>query len=336
MSNDFYAKGTIKVRNQDYVSVPFMPNTDTENVVNDSGNTLKTVISNLEQRTTAAAQKGGIKVMYEEPDAENTTEFSAKTLIGYVLPEEWKFTVNTEASQTGSRKSAVPLNLFGQINGTNAIVDVDWGDGTTSTLQKSQYTAQDSSASVHEYAEVGTYQITVTSQEWRNLFFLTYLGSGQIENDNTSASDPMTSAVYWFRRTLVSVDTPLPKMNGRCHNNTSTTIMWTPTNFNYIFLQCTHLQKVCADLFIHNTHGTNFAGMFAACSSLEKVPVRLYKGCTECIDLRQIFYGCSLLQQMHLAENGSSNIVQEQVSLHRLLLHVQQLLFPAGNSIWTA
>lgn len=83
--SQFYTKGTIKIKNADGMLEPFYPKTDLSSVKNND-TTLSETITNLNTRITEASQKGGIKVMYEEPTSENTADFANKTLIGYILP----------------------------------------------------------------------------------------------------------------------------------------------------------------------------------------------------------------------------------------------------------
>ncbi len=322
MSNEFCAKGTIKVKNQDGVSVPFMPRTTTANVIDDSGSTLTNVISTLGERTSAAAQKGGIKVMYEEPTTQNTSTFGAKTMIGYVLDDNyWSFTVDTTKEAQDNATTGIPFTIYQ--SGNNApTLTVDWGDGTTQTLRRNDYlvggtSSQNNSASLHTYSEPGTYTIKIWSSNWENTIYLTAFEAA------TTKTSVYTNCVYYFRNTLISVDKPFPLLyeNVRCHHNLNDSaylqyslgyymfygclhlasipsklfMNFTSTNFTYAFYGCTSLTSIPRDLFKYNTATTNFDSCFYRCTSLTSIPENLFKYNTAAERFDHLFGICTSL-----------------------------------------
>ena len=159
MPNDFYAKGTIKVKNEDGVLEPFLPKTDFSCVDDASGTSLTRIITNIETQIEAAENSGGIELMYEEATKANTADFSNETLIACLDSGVLMYTVDTEASAAEGKVSSVPFNLkvpyqySGQYN--NVYLTVDWGDGTTSVLQGPS-SSFNLSSSTHEYSVPGS------------------------------------------------------------------------------------------------------------------------------------------------------------------------------------
>ena len=81
-----YAKGTIKIRGTNKNDINFFPATTIDKVVNHTTNTdLKSELESFQSRIAEASASGGIKVVYEEPTAANTSEYPEKTLIGAVV-----------------------------------------------------------------------------------------------------------------------------------------------------------------------------------------------------------------------------------------------------------
>ena len=171
----------------------------------------------------------------------------------------WKFTVNTEAKTSGARRSAVPLHLYGQ---TDIEYIVDWGDSRTVSLTPSDYLEDDASASVHEYASAGRYQITIFCTDWSKARFLTF-------NSNMDASGETPTNCSLPRRlwqeTLVSVDNPLPEIKGRCVTYTSdadSVYDGADNDFSNLFCWCDSLRSIPKGIFDANPSVVKFSSCF--------------------------------------------------------------------------
>ena len=222
---------------------------------------------------------------------------------------EWKFTINTEATKSGDITTGIPLNLTNQA-GVKFIVD--WGDGTSNTLTSANYGTNDTRASMHDYAEAGIYQITITADKahWEK----TYLYSKQF---SASSSNNSEVCLYWFRRTLLTVDSIIPKVKGcfvledtpyiqdnsfnymfhACEkltsipsglfdNNPDT------TSFGQCFYRCTNLQAIPSGLFDKHTNALIFSSCFNSCDSITSIPTGLFDYNTKATRIRECFYGC--------------------------------------------
>ena len=184
--------------------------------------------------------------------------------------EAWEFTINTEATASGEKKTGIPFNLTGQ---TNVEMLIDWGDNTTSTVSASDYTVSDSTASVHEYSSAGQYTVTIYASNWNNVYLITYPVEGN--NDPSNA----VSGIYWFRRTLKTINNALPKVKGTKSYNSSYTPSSFTTNNDSLqdcFSYCKKLTTVSSDLFSQNTSNTSFRDAFYYCTLLSSVPSSLF------------------------------------------------------------
>ncbi len=291
MANDnFYSKGTIKIKNADGVSVPFMPNTDISNVKNISdGTTLSQTITNLNTRISEAATKGGIKVMYEEPNAENTAEYGAKTLIGYVLPEEWKFQV--KSTRFGEKKAAIPIYLYNQPGIT---LYVDWGDGSTSTLTSSNYTKTDGSASIHTYSEQNKiYTISITSHDWHKLYL--YASSNSSGYSTSSSPDGIIGC---FKLSLYKILNPIPKVKGiQYYSNSAYSTTKADNSFAYLFSSCSYSLQSDAypeNLFEKNLDAVSFEYCFCY-NGRVSIPKKLFKGMSSAKNFQYCFYYSNII-----------------------------------------
>jgi hypothetical protein len=178
----------------------------------------------------------------------------------------WQFTVDTEATASGEKKAAIPLNLYGQ-NGVE--LTVDWGDNTTSRLTPSDYTSSDSTASVHEYAAAGEYTITIACNDWENTYFYaTDYNISELTNKNAS--------LYYFKRTLTSIDAKLPKISGAYYLDDNVIDPYHDDDFSDLFFNCSKLVSIPAGMFDDNPDVTSFYECFCNCSSLASIPADLF------------------------------------------------------------
>ena len=196
-------KMIVKDGNGDYLQL--LPEAYTDSALNASSSdpiSNAAATSALNATADKVAELNLFKVMENEPTSLNTEGTADKAIFAWLQPETWTITVDTEATTAGNRKAAIPFNLAAQTDQTNAVLNVDWGDGTTSTLSKLNYTITNTNASIHEYENPGKYTITISSMDWNEVYFLTFLGAQQVETDPTEADSAMTGAIYYFRRTL--------------------------------------------------------------------------------------------------------------------------------------
>lgn len=167
----------------------------------------------------------------------------------------FQYTVDTTNVSSSNAIASMPFTS------STAAITVDWGDGTAD------------SNSTHTYSSPGTYQILVESSDWSATTMTTSSGSV------TSSNNPQ---LYYFRNTLVSVDSPFYSA---------------PANqtFSYAFYQCTKLTSLPEEMFAECTSSSSFAYCFYGCSSLTSIPANLFKGCNSAASFSYCFYGCSSL-----------------------------------------
>lgn len=208
-------------------------------------------------------------------------------ILDETFPNSWTFTVNTEATASGEKKTGVPLNLYEQ---TDVEFTVDWGDGTKSVLTPSLYLVANATASVHEYAEAGTYHVTITGNAWKRACLL--------KINNTSSIPTVTNDIvplYWWRRTLISIDSTLPKVYGTNYNsspNNVKTLVKVNNNFDYLFYRCTYLSAIPSGLLDNNASITSFVHCFSFCTSITAIPQGLFDKNTAATTFQGCFQNC--------------------------------------------
>ena len=283
MSDNFYAKGTIKIKNADGVLEPFLPTTDFSCVDNASGTTLIQTISNITSQIAEAENSGGIELMYEEPTDENTTSFSNETLIGYILPETWSFTVDTSyISQYNEeryrRVTGIPIDLYYQDGRTGIVLDADWGDGSVTSIKESDFTYDNDSIGIHQYAENGTYKVSLTTKTpfWETLFLDCTL-MGMTPLGSISSNNSVDPKLQFFKASIVSVDSKLPRVCGMygktriVKGDNGMTYYYSERTYKSLcglFYQCPNLKSIPKDIFVDNDHITNFSRCFLGCHGL--------------------------------------------------------------------
>lgn len=205
----------------------------------------------------------------------------------------WKFTVNTEATTAGEKTTGIPFNLYQQ---PGVVLNVNWGDGTKSRLTEADYLVDDSRASVHEYETAGTYQVSVKISGFKRAYILSLLN-----NFSSSTINNAIASLYWWKRTLVSVDNALPRLKGKNYYRTETSTSTLIKNSNLAaccFDGCRSLQSIPSGLFDKNTQVTSFGSCFAGCSSLTSIPEGLFKKNTLVTDFSYCFNSCTSLQSI--------------------------------------
>ncbi len=287
-----YAKGTIKIKNAEGNLVEFYPKSIIDNVIDSNGGqAISNTITEFESQITEAENSGGIEIMYEEPDSTNTADFSNETLIGWIEQDVFKITVDTTKLSSGNKITGIPFNLYLYHSGIT--LTVNWGDGTTTTLTRSNYSAS-KNGSVHTYSIAGTYTITVKSSDWENTYITKY-------GSNLNTINTLTSNIYYFRNTVISIDDILPPLKGtvkpESYDSALTTSNWTTetNHFSYLFYYCNKLTTICDKLFDNNTAVTDFYRCFDNCSSLTSIPSDLFKYNTAVTDFTYCFRSCTSL-----------------------------------------
>lgn len=167
----------------------------------------------------------------------------------------FRYSVDTTKVSSSNAIASMPFTS------STAVITVAWGDGTID------------SNSTHTYSSPGTYQILVESSDWSATTMTTSSGSV------TSSNSPQ---LYYFRNTLVSVDSPFYSA---------------PANqtFSYAFYQCTKLTSLPEEMFAECTSSSSFTCCFYECSSLTSIPANLFKGCNSAASFSYCFYGCNAL-----------------------------------------
>lgn len=173
---------------------------------------------------------------------------------------------------------------------------INWGDNSEETLLEAGTDL--TTAISHEYSDAVEYSITITSSAGYDKQQIPLFRPGYYHKDNSNTAK------------LKSMDTPLLNMSVLKYSNA--------------FSQCSNLQSVCEDLYIHNTRITiassmfnasglttvpeniltplrtveNLSGMFVNCKQLSRIPAGLFRHNTEVTMLGQTFMGCSSLTEI--------------------------------------
>ena len=202
--------------------------------------------------------------------------------------QSWSFTVSV--SDDTELSTGIPVNLYNQGDITMA---VNWGDGSTSVLTSDDYSAlTDMEASIHTYSEAGEYAVTLTSGDWSDFYF-------EANSSSNTGSNTSYYALYYFRQTVISIDTALPEVAGVRYRESWTTSSSTKyMGFSYMFRKCTSLTSLPEGLFDNNTAAEDFRYCFNYCSSLASLPEGLFDNNTAAEDFRHCFSYCSSLASL--------------------------------------
>ena len=154
-----------------------------------------------------------------------TIDMTSATLGDYM-----SYTIKTTAANT-----SVPLGLSPDGQTAPAKLDIDWGDGSSSTIESGTSIGA-SSNNTHNYVTAGTYTVTIIS----------YQGDATLQQ--------ISKIKFYNSAYFVSVDTPL--LNS------------TQTSFEDCFSLCSSLKTVSVGLFDKNTIATDFRDCFSDCKIL--------------------------------------------------------------------
>ena len=161
----------------------------------------------------------------------------------------------------------------------------------------------------HTYKEPGTYQITIKSSQVE-------AGKAQI------ASLDLYTEGQNFNKNLVSIDTPLLKMdNGSGYQ---------------LFSNCTKLESVAENLFMYNEDILSFNRCFIGCRALKAIPEGLFKNCTSAKDFSNCFYSCDLLTEIPeglFANCMSATGFDRCFMFCNKVTTIPENLFPASESV---
>lgn len=306
-TNDFSTSGTIKVKNADGVLVPFHPKTKTDCIYDvQSSKSLTTVISELEEDIEVAANSGGVKVTYDEVTDGNAVQYSNESMIVEIEPIKFVYTVDTRKLSVDNNMTGFPFYASASIGYNNrSNMHINWGDGTESayvTRLSNSYGASDivdqNQNLVHSYETPGIYKVTVYSKSFDGYSYRNFI-----------ASEKENSPLYYFRRTLVSIDTQFPEelaiSNLSSYLNNYPSLESIPKNlfqlhpeasyFGSCFIQCPSLKLIADDIFSYASNATNFRFSFRECTSLTSIPENIFEKNINSTQFGGCFYKCTSL-----------------------------------------
>lgn len=283
-----YATGTIKVANVNGELVPFSPAIDSEKVSDAAANkSLESILLETDSAIQHAAKFNDAVQVFDSEPSNSVYESSPNDRMFIVMESDtWELTVKSTYGTTSYNYpssgyySAIPFDLAYQ---TGAQLNVDWGDGTKSTLTASNYSSSDDPrSSLHKYVQDSgptIHKITISSPDFGQtaLFSMT----GEINSNSKKLAAPLRA----FRDSLVSVDSPIPAVKGTYVCSPTYTSMYSSyleTNvLRFLFYDCINLESICAGLFDNHPNATNFSYIFGLSTTqgtiakLETLPLKL-------------------------------------------------------------
>ena len=296
MPNDFYAKGTIKIKNQDGILEPFHPKTDFSSVEDSEGTTLTQIVSNISTQIAAAENSGGIELMYEEPTNYNTANYANETMMAWMEPTDDEFIIVVDTTKTTSETvTAIPFNLYN----SNATITVDWGDGTVQTLTSSDYSDTNYDASIHYYEKKGTYQVSLNCSNWNDVYYIQSSGinpltaKSSIEQNgeyipgysNSSYNIRYYISLVWiWQATLIKILTPIPNFLGMKVNRSKSSSSSSDPSYSSL----TTILSTYADL--ENTNTSSYCSIISECINLEYLCAEALKNIPTAIHINRKQY----------------------------------------------
>lgn len=205
----------------------------------------------------------------------------------------------------------VYLPFEGQVKGV-----IDWGDGTTETIEPNYY----SSASLsHTYKESTSSTATVTFKGTvenlttnsgsaqgetlkASLQAITQWGNPELKSINLQGAIALEQVASDTKGALANVTDFSNCFYGCSNLNNLPEGLFAKainaTNFDYTFYGCTSLTTLPSDLFAHNTEVTSFQATFSGCTSLTELPEGLFAHNTQTSNVSQAFYECKQLNKV--------------------------------------
>ena len=285
-----FSSGTIKIKNINGQLEEFYPITDISAIIDKkTGKSLDSLLDDYDEKYVEIQNNGGIEILFVMP--ENFDNYSSNTLFAYIESDTFDITIDTRMVSSTNKIGTIPFNMYD----SEAILYVDWGDGTTETLDFSNYTENDSSSSKHLYSEPGEYNIKVISSSWNDT---SYYHCNSEYSLSSIRYNSITSNFLYFNKTLTKINTSLPKFKdiriyGDSYNKYYSTN--NISDFSYAFSHCNNLTYINPDLFKNNSDITTFSYCFYNCSSLTSIPSGLFDNNTAVTDFSYCFCDCSSL-----------------------------------------
>ncbi len=226
------------------------------------------------------------------------------------------FTVNTGATSSSNKISAIPfdLNMSGKYNGETVsnkqdgvILTVDWGDGTTSTLTNSDYTVTNAMASTHTYSAVGTYVIKVDCNDWSKCYFCSSGGTSDTTvqtgtNDITpsNASNRNKHLAYW-KQTLISIDSSIKNVPGileyaKAAPSAVGDATFIDNSAHCLFYCCRKLTNLTPKVFMNMPNCNDFFSTFENADGIVTIPTGIFAYNTAATDFTRCFYRMANLE----------------------------------------
>jgi len=185
-----------------------------------------------------------------------------------------KFMFKIKTTQNGQRYKFPVSSTSDDYN-----IVVDWGDGTTSEIVKSNDI-------YHNYEIPGTYTIKVVSFTY---FPISFKGDNMLIEVLTPIPDIGITTFKEFFSDCESLE-KLPE--GLFSNNINA------TDFYKCFYRCNSLTEIPDGLFDFNVNATNFEACFNTCSNIKKIPKGLFDNNENVVSFSECFYGCRNLEKI--------------------------------------
>ncbi len=209
--------------------------------------------------------------------------------------EEPDYNVTTVVFELTSESYLKPQLYFSK---RDSSIEVDWGDGTTSTV--SSATGSTSTTKSDAYDTTGTYIVTISSEGSY------WLGGG-------SSSSTFIASNYRSRATsIIAASNAVPREYSFYGLTSLTSIDLSAcdtsevTNMSYMFYSCSGLTKLDLSGF-DTSNVTNMGYMFDGCSGLTELDVTGFDT-TKVTTTTYMFYGCSGLTELDLSGFYTSNV----------------------------
>lgn len=207
-----------------------------------------------------------------------------------------EFEVDTTKEGPYNRKTGIPFYLKKQ----DATLIVFWGDGTRSVLTSSDYTDDDATASIHEYAAPGRYKVKIcieASKDWSSVYISALDCPDTVFEHISGLFNAKTECIRLFKRTLVAITSPLPHFRGTLQYTLADPSRITHGirlrhNFSFLFIHSAALEFVTPKAFDNIKDSISFSYCFYGCRSLKEVPKELFRGCVDVLSYAYCFYGC--------------------------------------------
>lgn len=218
----------------------------------------------------------------------------------------FKFTIRISASDT---EYELPLT---SPNGLEPSITVEWGDGTSSSINSSSSTNR-----YHTYTTTGDYQISiggfcpgfkVNNSIYKNLYIsVDDWGSTQLkEIDFFGCSNLSSLPIDGSGNAILHEGLRSVLRFDLTFNQTGITSIpiglfdysIDAISFINTFVFCQGITSIPANLFDNNTEVTSFAGTFNALVNVSTIPTGLFDNNTKVVNFSNVFRNCRSLTQI--------------------------------------